>query len=505
MTTSPLDKLLNTVIAACGGSADEAIGRGDSLFAQGQFDKALVHFLAARKLRPGAEVEYRVGLGYWRIGDPAKASAAFEEALRLLPDFPEAHCELGRAQLALGNIEPALRHARRAVEILPDNKDFAIALASVLEADGQIDAAGPIVERLALAGHSSVDLAMVYSRLAPRLHQEEEALILIARALAEPSGAAQRSGLNFAAANLLDRLGRYDDAFAHAWGANVLRSVRYDPAYVEAMIGQWIETVDRPALARMPRAKNASGVPVFIIGMPRSGTSLVEQILASHASVHGAGELNWIAGICADVVKVASAPNEPNLKSLLDLNVVDLDHLAARYLEPLIALNPAARRITDKMPTNFIYLGLIAILFPQARIIHCRRDPMDTCLSCFMTDFTAGHEFAFNLDSLGHFYLQYERLMAHWKGVIDLPILEVNYEDVVTNVEAQSRRMVDFLGLPWDPRCLAFHENRRFAGTASVAQVRQPIYASSVGRWRHYRSHLIPLQSALENSSDSAS
>ncbi|HWE01715.1 MAG TPA: tetratricopeptide repeat protein, partial [Tepidisphaeraceae bacterium] len=251
---SSLDEMLDNIMAACGGRADEALGRGDALFAQGQFHKALVHFMAAKKLRPGAECDYRIGLAYWRVGDLASARGAFEQAVQAKENFGEAQCELGRVYLALGNIQSAIAHARRAVEIAPDNRDFAVAWASVLEADGQSDAAGEIVARILRGGDASVDLALVFARLAPGLHREEHALELIAQNLRQSSGSAQRSALHFAAANLLDRLGRYDEAFEQATDANALRGVRYDPPQVEASFQHWIDCFDRAAVARMPRA-----------------------------------------------------------------------------------------------------------------------------------------------------------------------------------------------------------------------------------------------------------
>ncbi|HZK81539.1 MAG TPA: tetratricopeptide repeat protein, partial [Humisphaera sp.] len=320
-----LAELLDHVIAVCGGDADEAIGRGDSLFSQGQFQKSLIHFLAAKKLRPTADCEYRIGLGYWRIGDLASARTAFEEAVRINPLLPEAHCELGRLCLAMGNVELAMKHSRRAVEIAPDNPDFAVALASALEADGQSESAVAIVDRLAAAGYASVDLALVYSRLAPRFQREELALELIARLERGSVASAQQSALDFAAGNLLDRLGRYDEAFARARDANALRQSHYDPVHVEESIAQWIECFDRAAVARLPHASNQSDVPVFIVGMPRSGTSLVEQILASHPLVHGAGELNWIADLSEDAIRGASMGKPPELQALWNLSVEDLN------------------------------------------------------------------------------------------------------------------------------------------------------------------------------------
>jgi hypothetical protein len=231
--------------------------------------------------------------------------------------------------------------------------------------------------------------------------------------------------------------------------------------------------------------------------MPRSGTTLVEQILASHAQVHGAGELHWLFHLCESLAFRCPSGTEALSDSFDRMSIRDVDALAAEYLEPLAALNRQAVRIINKMPTNFMHLGMVQVLFPLAKVIFCRRDPLDTCLSCYLTDFAAGNDFSFGLSSAGHFYRQHLRMMAHWKDVLSLSILEVQYEDVVNDLEGQTRRMLDFLDMPWDGRCLRFHENRRFVATASTAQVRRPIYRTSIGRWRNYDRHLGPLKEAL--------
>jgi hypothetical protein len=297
---------------------------------------------------------------------------------------------------------------------------------------------------------------------------------------------------------LLDRAGRYDEAFAMALRANAShQGPQYNPSWHSHYTDVMIRYFSRSRILSMPKATIRSDKPVFIVGMPRSGTSLVEQILASHPAVHGAGELDFIHRVFLGTLDMLHTDVSEYPACLDNLTESQVDGMAHIYLGPLLAFNPAAKRITDKMPLNFLHLGLIAALFPEARIIHCTRDPMDTCLSCFLTHFNRGHEFKHNLTHLGHFYRQYERLMAHWKSVIDLPILDVCYEQVIANPEAQSHRMVEFLGLPWDDRCLNFHDNQRAVVTASLLQVRKPIYDTSVRRWKRYEPHLAALKAAL--------
>jgi Sulfotransferase family len=262
-----------------------------------------------------------------------------------------------------------------------------------------------------------------------------------------------------------------------------------------------METFSPSIMARLPRARHGSEVPVFIVGMPRSGTTLTEQILAAHPEVFGAGELPALQRVVG-LVPAMTGKAAPWPECAARLGQGGVDTLAARYLSEVTRLAPGAARITDKMPQNFLSLGLVALLFPEARVIHCTRDPVDTCLSCYFQGFTQGHGYAFDLATLGAYYRHYRRLMDHWNAVldipvIDMPVMEMRYEAMVADQEAESRRLVDFAGLDWDDACLRFFASDRLAHTASYDQVRRPVYKGSVGRWRRYAAHLGPLLAAL--------
>ena len=231
-----------------------------------------------------------------------------------------------------------------------------------------------------------------------------------------------------------------------------------------------------------------SEVPVFIVGMPRSGTTLVEQIAASHPAVFGAGERDDIGALAGAQFPGGTA----------DLDAVAAGTLARTHLERMRDLAGEALRITDKTPVNFLYLGLIALLFPRARIVHCRREARDVCLSCYFQNFVAGLPWATDLADLGRYHRAYRRIMDHWHQVLPLTILDVDYQDLVAAPEEGSRRIVDFLGLPWDDACLDFHRSRRTVRSAANWQVRRPIYATSVGRWKAYEPWLGPLLDALD-------
>jgi len=244
-----------------------------------------------------------------------------------------------------------------------------------------------------------------------------------------------------------------------------------------------------PALLAGSRGGIPSDLPVFVLGMPRSGTTLIEQILASHPSVHGAGELATLGRLANGIGFPGAVPR---------LSAEDFTALGRRYLDRVEPLAAGKSRVVDKMPGNFLFAGLIRLILPNARIIHCRRDPVDTCLSCYMKLFSGEQGFTYDLTELGRFHQGYQRLMAHWRDVLPPEnFIEVDYESVVEDLEGQARRLIAFCGLDWNPSCLDFHQNTRAVRTASVTQVRQPIYKSSVGRWRRYQDHLGPLLAAL--------
>jgi hypothetical protein len=352
-------------------------------------------------------------------------------------------------------------------------------------------------------GPITVPLASACGMVGPKAGKAAEAVAVLERCLHQPDLApADRRSLHFGAAGLLDKLGRYDDAFAHARQGNELgrRLFRpFDPVAQAASTSRRIAYATPERLRAMPRATHGNRRPAFIVGMPRSGTSLVEQILASHPAVFGAGELPTLGQIAVSIARADWDEGDPYPQCLESLSIRRANRLAAQYLSHIESLNRNATYVTDKMPLNGSLLGLVELLFPGCHVIHCVRDPLDTCLSCYLTGFQEGNAFTADLAHLGAYYRDYQRLVGHWKSVVELPILDVRYEDLVQNPAPQVRRMLDFLNLPWDDRCLKFHDNPRPVHTASRDQVRRPMYRSSIGRWRNYEKHLGPLIAALDN------
>lgn len=482
-------------------SAREQAALGDAHWAQGRFDQAVERFRQAARIMPScAEYHYKLALSAWQTSQIQLVEPALREAIRLSPREPILREALGTWHLDTGNIEQAVLESFRALELAPREPRVIVSLGFALHGNGQPREAFELIQPLLAAGADSPRLAALHGKIAPALGQEAEALALIERVLhAQQIPNLDRAMLHFIAAHLLERMEQYDQAFAHAAAGNAARRRPYDPGEHTRWVDRRLEYLTPSKLHDLPRASQGGRRPVFIIGMPRSGTSLVEQILASHPQVFGAGELAMLSRVAR--LAASYDPNGGQLypDALDGISLHAANKLAAEYLSELNALDSSATYVTDKMPLNFLYLGIIAVMFPDAHVIHCTRDPLDTCLSCYFTNFTFGHEFSTDLRNLGLFHRDYQRLMHHWTRVLNFPMLEVKYEDVVNDLGGQVRRMLEYLDLPWDERCLQFYRTRRHVSTASREQVGRPIYSSSVGRWRKYEKHLDELIAMLNS------
>jgi tetratricopeptide (TPR) repeat protein len=394
------------------------------------------------------------------------------------------------AERALGLLDEAEAGARRALALWPGAAD-AMALLGGLAIDRGRFEEGTELLRQALAIDPQLPEALTGLTAVRRMTRDDEPWRHAAeRALGRSLPVAHAINLHHALGKYHDDLGEYDAAFHHHREANELaRRSRphYDRAAMTERVTRTLAAFDRSALETLRPCGLASERPVFVVGMPRSGTTLAEQILASHREVHGAGEqLYW--SFAADVE--AAAPAEQRAATIA--------RLGREYLATLASLSAGASRVVDKLPSNFRNLGLIHASLPAARIIHLERDALDTCVSIYFQGFTAGHPYATRFDDLAHYYREYRRLMAHWRATLPPgTLLELRYESLVEDPATWSRRMLAHLRLPWDPRCLEFHRTERPILTASRWQVRQPIGKGSVGRWRRYARHLGPLREAL--------
>lgn len=499
------------------------------LSTQGRYDEAAVAAQRAIELSP------RLIDAYLNLVEVEISRHRHDAALRTLdmlcafaPQHPATLVARAKVLKQIERLDEALAFARQAVAIAPKSAEAHNTLGVVLQALGQTDGALDQFEQAArLPGAVTEDALVGRATLLMEAGRKDEALIAFERALEAFPGsvqarAARADSRTFTPADpdiaaleacladgerrsLTDRmsahfaLGKaYLDiqnparAFHHLDAGN--RQKRATFTYDGAASGQWMERIAEvftPDLYdRLHGAGEPSALPVFIVGMPRSGTTLIEQIVSSHPQVAGAGELSAMRLV------VEGSSLFPD--RVPGMTVEDSTRLGQEYLSRITPLAQGLARLVDKMPGNFLYAGLIPLILPGARIIHARRDPVDTCLSCYTKLFGGEQQFTYNQSELGEFYRHYERLMAHWRKVLAPGcFIEVDYEAVVDNLEGEARRLVDFLGLPWDNACLNFHDNRRVVRTASVNQVRQPIYKTSKGRWQAYAGYLGPLLAAL--------
>lgn len=429
-----------------------------------------------------------------------EAAVATERALALNPNSHDAVNLMGRVAFERGELEPALAHYRRALSLKPDLADAYNNMGNVLKELGKLEEA-----RQAYLKALELDpkVAGVYVNLADskKFAPGDPHLAAMEALAAQADGLSKtdRMQLDFALSKAYADLKQHRRSFEHLLKGTAAKraTIEYDEPVALALFDR-IEQVFSPEVMRAKRGGgDPSPVPIFVVGMPRSGTTLVEQILASHPMVHGAGELKTMN----DVVLTVRGPDGntiPYPEFVPSLDPAALHAIGARYVALLRELAPQGERVTDKMPSNYYFVGLIHLALPNARIIHTMRDPVDTCISCFSKLFTAEQNHTYDLGELGRYYRRYERLMAHWRRVLPQGrMLDVRYEDVVADLESQARRIIDYCGLPWDDRCLSFHETDRPVRTASATQVRQPIYNSAVGRWKVYEEHLGPLLEEL--------
>lgn len=432
-------------------------------------------------------------------GDRHAALAAFAEAARLAPpDEPRPHLRRADAASKAQDSETALRCLEAALRIDGFSAEARAGLANLASESGQFARA----ERLAREA-LSFDPTLYYVWELLTNIASEESLPRLANELNE---ATRRAGedprvwaLHFARGRVLEKLGDYDSAFAAYAAGNQVRGAM-QPYSREAQINYSkaiITTLDASFTERSQRIGVAHPRVIFICGMPRSGTTLVESILASHPAVAAGGEQRFVYDWLRRELGMSQMSQTASwLRQLDDAELGELIEEWRSHLHEEAGEYPL---VTDKMPANFMLLGLIHVCFPTAPIIHVRRDPRDNCFSCYSTAFAEGNWFSYALDAVGHYYRLHDALVAHWKRVLPPQrIIEVVYERLVGNPEAEIRRMIEAVGLEWDPRCVNFHETRRTVATASVYQVRQPLYSSSIGRWRHFERHLGPLIRELE-------
>ncbi|MEW5993417.1 MAG: sulfotransferase [Candidatus Zixiibacteriota bacterium] len=472
------------------------------LFGMGQMEAAERLFLSSLKYRPGS-ADTMCNLGGVLIAQKryGEAEALLRASTALHPDYAPAFSNLSGVLGEMGALEDAQAAGRRAMELDPRNPQYMIQTGRLLMQVGRHDEARELFNRALSHDPTAVRalVGLVRSKKIVSTDPEVELFRQIAPKVLG-LGADDRRDFLFAWGKLYDDIGDAEHAFQCWSGANRIRREQLPYSIdAEAAIFEGLMAAFSPEMfQRLDGSGVASELPVFIVGMPRSGTTLVEQILSSHPQVYGADELPFVAEQLATLSKRLGGGDLLSVRT--ELAQDDLLGMGQGYLDKIRALAPDASRITDKMPNNFRYVGFIKLMLPGARVIHVRRNPVDTCLSCFQQNFTHAQQFSNDLHDLGRYYGLYRRMMEHWRQVLPGYMLEVDYEDLVADPEGNARRMIDFIGLEWDDACLRHDENARQVRTASQWQVRQKVHTGSVERWRRYERQLQPLLEALRES-----
>ncbi|MBU6470623.1 MAG: sulfotransferase [Gammaproteobacteria bacterium] len=434
--------------------------------ALGMLPEASAAARRASELSPGSpELRARLGAQLIKQARYDEARGILDQAIASAPRLAQAHYDRATLDAVLGNFETAVAGFETVLEIDPQFYSACFHLAAIRK----IPAGDPMIGRLEAA--------------AARNQWREPA---------------EAIHVHFTLGRILEGQGKYAQAFAHFSAGNQARHtlLHYSAADQREVMQGLASLFDADYRQRMAGAAHTTHLPVFILGMSRSGTTLTEQILARHPQVRGGGELNFLHAALRR--RLGRDYRLDYLAALHSLNAADLHDIGTQCLNEMQALDPAAARITDKMPSNFMVLGLLHTLYPQARIIHCRRDPLDNCVSLYTTLFETGHGFSSDLAELGGYYRMYTELMQHWRAILPPGVmLELDYEALVNDTENQARRLLQHCGLEWHPACLQVGELQRGIRTASLFQARQPVYRSAVGRWKHYERFLGPLKTAL--------
>jgi tetratricopeptide (TPR) repeat protein len=459
----------------------------------GQPPQAITAFEKALALQPDS-IDFRFNLGLaWRdSGVPLQALDCFAKNVEAAPGHLPSLQQLGLALRECSRLQEALAVFQRATTLAPDDIEIHKCIAMTHVDLANIDVAIECWKRVLQLDPAC---SLAHLRLS-HLRKSEHDIPAMEQLYAKAEKNVDRINLAFGLGKALEDTGRYDQAFRYLLEGNQLKrkQFRYSLEEWQAFFEKLKSIFNAEFLRGFPGAGVLDDTPIFILGMPRSGSSLVEQILASHPDVFGAGEVRTLPALCAEGAQRRSLPFPDYFQQLRDSDWRDM---GAQYLAALRAKNPIAPRITDKMPQNFRFVGAISIMLPRARIVHCQRNPLDNCWSMYKNLFAEGHPYAYDLQELGKFYSNYQSLMAHWNAVLPGRIYNLSYEKLVGDPQAEIRGLLEFCELPFDQRCVDFHRNERAVNTMSAAQVKRPINADSIESWSFFRDHLEPLSREL--------
>ena len=446
---------------------------------------------------------FNLGIILKELGAFDEAIVCLETTIALKPDYVEAYYNLGALFQLRSDIERAEISYKKTIELSPSHVSALNNLGIIFGYRGMIAEAKECYEKAIV---TNPEMTRAYYNLVHlyKVSRGDE-LIESLEKIKEKDNLPIESitEIHFALGKIYADLEDFDKSFENFLIGNQNRGKHKGKNFDIENFHKEIDSLLSVCDINFFKQKNGYGInseiPIFIVGMPRSGTTLIEQILSSHPEIFGANELTYIKEFMSEIFVNNDSSSFENM--LASFQSDDSRIYAEKYLKLLKRFSGTALRITDKMPGNYEHLWLIALMFPKAKVIHCIRNPVDTCLSCFCLNFEQGYGFTNDLSILGQYYNEYQRIMRHWHNVLTIDILDVTYESIVDNQEVESKRIIEFCGLDWSDNCLDFHNNKRSITTASMLQVRKKIYRSSIGRWRRYEKHLKPLLDALENDS----
>lgn len=461
---------------------------------------AIEYFNNALNLNPSfGEAYFRLGEMHLRMGHIKDSVACLEKSVDFITPNYDPYVFYGQVLTTAGEIEKAKNAYNRALEINDKNAGAIAGIASIHIHNRDFQAANDILLPIISANNiASIDIINAYQRICKRFNTCSlllDYMDYVERECAD-TDANNTSRIRFSKAKVLEGMKDYNSAFREYEAANNLAKKYYYPIELELAVNQVrsVFTYDYLLRSRQSRASNKY---IFIVGMPRSGTSLVEQILDSHSEVYGAGELDCLQNITETMQSPDNFSHYP--LCMPDLDEESLTDYANAYIDEVGTLvDTDAEIIIDKMPHNFMYAGLITQLFPESRIIHCKRDPIDNCLSIYFQNFNDAHAYANTLSNIAHHYKIYADLMNYWISILGERIHTVDYEKLVRDFDSESRSLVAHCGIEWEDSCSEFFKNRRHVSTASQDQVNKPLYTASIGRWRNYEKHITELTDQLK-------
>lgn len=504
---------------------------GNVHFAVKDFERARAAYQQAARLEPNSgEHRFNLALALDRLGDREGAERELREGVRRAPSHVPCHVNLGQllsdtgrfhdaievlekatamspnsihAWISLGNAlrfseqgERAVAAYRRAVQLAPGHAQVLMNLGQMLREIGHTEEAVATLRQAVAAAPDLVSARLALAQATRHARSDEEFEVIENLAKQPEAHGVRAADVLFAHSKVLDDVGDHDGAFAQMLAANAARRATFSYSIDDerTRFDRIRAVFDAQRVASFTGLGHPDATPVFVIGMPRSGTTLVEQILASHPDVEGAGETDHLATVLAAKTLPGGHP-----EAFVAADAEAVRAAGAGYVERLRRGRSEVRFIVDKQPTNFVFAGAIRAILPNAHIVHCVRDARDTCLSVLRQNFEHDLRFAFDQVEVARYHLLYEQLMAHWHAVLGPgAVLDVRYEDLVTDLEGGARRMLDHLGLPWDPTVLEFHRTARTVRTASLEQVRRPVYTASIGQWRRWQERLRPMLDVLD-------